>query len=136
MKKIASFLFLSFIFLNSFSQNDTSAYKGTIKVQKKGNINTVMYDEVNFRLVGKDTYGNILDSCVIQFRIKTTIKGIAYDEVVQGNTLSKEMQVRLSHLDSGTILLFSEIYVIDKLGNKLKWKDLKIKTGFNMEREY
>jgi hypothetical protein len=136
MKKI--FLFSLIILSGTFlySQSDTSNYKGTIKIIKKGNVYAVMYDEVNFRLVGKDQYGNILDSCVVQFRIKTTIKGIAYDELTTGNALSKKMQYQLSRLDGGTTLFFSEIIVTDKSGNKTKWNDFKVKTGYKLEREY
>lgn len=136
MKKLFP-LFL-FLFLSNFlfSQNDTSAYKGTIKIQKKGNVYAVMYDEVYFRLIGKDQYGNILDSCVTQFRIKVTIKGIAYDELTNGNTFSKQMQYHLSRLDSGTTLFFSDIMVKEKSGKTIKWNDFKVKAGNSYEREY
>jgi len=136
MKKLFSLLFFICIGLYTYSQSDTGTYKGTIKVQKKGSVFAIMYDEVNFRLVGKDQYGNILDSCVVQFRIKTTIKGIAYDELTTGNKLSKQMQYQLSRLDGGTTLFFSEIIVTDKSGNKIKWNDFKVATGYKLEREY
>lgn len=136
MKKLILVSILFFVSFVSISQSDSSGYKGTIKVQKKGAIVTVIYDEVNFRLIGKDQYGNILDSCVVQFRVKTTIKGIAYDELTNGNFLSKQMQVRLSRLDGSTTLFFSEILVSDKYGNKYKWNDLKINLGNAIEREY
>lgn len=136
MKKL--FIFFSFFFITSlvFSQTDTSSYRGTIKVQKKGNVFAIMYDEVYFRMIGKDEYGNMLDSCVVQFRIKTSIKGIAYDELINGNTLSKKMQYQLSRLDSSTTLFFSEIVVKTKDGTTLKWKDFKVKTGSSFEKEY
>jgi len=130
--KIKFLLFFCFTSLLGFSQE----YKGTIKVQKKGGIATLIYDEVNMRLVGKDNYGNILDSAVVGFRIKTTVKGIAYDETIQGTTLSNKMQFQLSRLDNGTTLFFSEIKVRDKSGTLFNWNDLKVKTGYRLEKEY
>ena len=40
----------------------------------------VFFDNVNNRLVGKDYYGNILDSAIVSFDIKVTIKGIEIKE--------------------------------------------------------
>ncbi|MBL7882674.1 MAG: hypothetical protein JNL69_01290 [Bacteroidia bacterium] len=130
--KINFLLFFCVCSVFAFAQE----YKGTIKVQKKGGIATLIYDEVNMRLVGKDNSGNILDSAVVSFRIKTTIKGIAYDETIQGTTLSNKMQYQLSRLDNGTTLYFSEIKVRDKSGTFFNWNDLKIKTGYRLEKDY
>jgi hypothetical protein len=118
-----------------FAQEKTEPTRGTIIVQKKGNINAVVFDNVNFRLIAIDNSGNILDSAIVSFRIKTTILGIAHDEPTLGSYLSKELQFKLSRIDSGTILYFSEIKVKDKYGNIINWADLKSKIGYSYEKD-
>lgn len=109
--------------------------RGTIKVEKKGNIKAVVFDNVNLRLVAIDTYGNMNDTAVIAFRIKTTIKGVAYDEPTEGASLSKEMRYLLSRVDGATLIYFSEIKVKDKYGNLINWPDFKSKIGHSFEKE-
>ena len=134
MKK--SFLLLFILSsMYSLAQEKTEPTRGTIVVQKKGNINAVVFDNVNFRLIAIDNSGNILDSAIVSFRIRTTILGIAHDEPTMGSFLSKELQLKLSRIDSGTILYFSEIKVKDKYGNLIDWADFKSKIGFSYERE-
>lgn len=108
---------------------------GTIKVEKKGNIKAVVFDNVNLRLVAIDSYGNMNDTAVIAFRIKTTVKGVAYDEPTEGASLSKEMKYHLSRIDGATLLYFSEIKVKDKYGNLINWPDFKSKIGHSYEKE-
>jgi hypothetical protein len=134
MKK--SFLLLFILFsIRIIAQEQTEPTRGTIVIQKKGNIKMVVFDNVNFRLLAIDNSGNILDSAIVSFRIKTTILGIAHDEPTMGSFLSKELQQKLSRVDSGTILFFSEIKVKDKYGNLIEWADFKSKIGFSYERE-
>jgi hypothetical protein len=130
-------LLLVFILFSGFlsAQEPTQPKRGTIVIEKKGNIHSVVFDNVNFRLLAIDHSGNILDSAIVSFRIKTTILGIAHDEPTMGSFLSKELQKKLSRIDSGTILYFSEIKVKDKYGNVINWADFKSKMGFSYERE-
>lgn len=91
----------------SFAQNTT--YNGTIKVHKKGNLVKVQYDNVNFRLVGIDQYGNVLDSAVLEFEVAVTIQGIFHREKNTGPILSSNMQYLLDRADQSTKIFFDKI---------------------------
>src|ERR1043165_1724391 len=96
-------IFLLFFSISVFSQENS---RGTIKVQKKGNVYAVMFDNINNRLIGKDNYGNILDSAVVSYTMQITIQGRSYTENVEGTTLSPLMQQRITRVDSGTSAFF------------------------------
>lgn len=116
MKKCI-FLFVLSVILNnsSFAQEDNN-YKGTIKVQKKGHLVKTEYDNVNFRLVGIDQYGNILDTAVLEFKISVTIKGIFHSEKNTGPILSANMQALLDRSDNTTKIFFDNIKAKDRDG--------------------
>ncbi len=133
MAKQIFIVYLLLISFNFSAQETTN--RGTIKVEKKGNIKAVVFDNVNLRLVAIDTYGNMNDTAVLAFRIKTTVKGVAYDEPTEGSSLSKEMRYRLSRVDGATLIYFSEIKVKDKYGNLINWPDFKSKIGHSFEKE-
>lgn len=99
----------------SFSQEDNN-YKGTIKVQKKGHLLKTVYDNVNFRLVGIDQYGNILDTAVLEFKISVTIRGIFHTEKNTGPILSANMQALLDRADNTTKIFFDNIKAKDRDG--------------------
>ena len=99
MKKLLIVCCLILLNIASIAQEDM---KGTIKVQKNGKIFSLLFDNVNNRLVGKDNYGNILDSAIISFDVMVIIKGIEFKENVTGNTLSTTMQNRINRVDNGT----------------------------------
>jgi hypothetical protein len=130
MKKIITFLFLLTVF-SARSQEDTH---GTIKVQKKGQVYSVMFDNVNNRLVGKDGYGNILDSVVLSYSVQVTIRGVSYKEEVVGTTLSPMLQQRITQVDSGTQLFFSNIKVKNK-GQEIDWPKFSAKLGYAYEMQ-
>jgi hypothetical protein len=109
--------------------------KGTIKVKKGGKIFNVFFDNVNNRLVGKDYYGNILDSAIVSFDIKVTIKGIEIKESVTGSTLSGTMQNRINRADNGTTLFFTNVIVKEKKGKPWEWPNFRTKIGFVFEKE-
>jgi hypothetical protein len=90
---------------------------------------------VNNRLVGKDEYGNILDSAVVSFNVMVTIQGIAYEETVIGTTLSRKMQNQITRVDRGTTLFFTEIKVKEKSGKTIDWPKFNTKIGFSFEKE-
>jgi hypothetical protein len=129
MKRIIFILF-TFLSLYSFGQDTTSnVNRGTIKVKKKGILHSVIYDNVNYRLVCRDIYGNIIDTAVVAFDINITIKGIAYSEKTAGCYLSKPMQQRLSRLDGVSTLMFSNIKAKEKNGMIVSFPDLKAPAG-------
>ena len=109
--------------------------KGTIKVKKSGKIFNIFFDNVNNRLVGKDYYGNILDSAIVSFDVKVIIKGIEIKESVIGNTLSRTMQNRINRTDNGTTLFFTNVIVKEKKGKHLDWPNFNTKIGFVFEKE-
>lgn len=131
MKKLLS-IFLILIAFSASSQEDN---RGTIKIQKKGNVFAVIFDNVNNRLVGKDEYGNILDSAVVSFNVMITIQGIAYEETVVGTTLSRKMQNQITRVDRGTTLFFTDIKVKEKSGKVIDWPKFNTKIGFSFEKE-
>ena len=95
----------------------------------------MFFDNVNNRLVGKDVYGNILDSAVVAFEVMFSIKGIAYEEQIAGTTLSPIMQNRISKVDGGTIVFFRNIKVKEKNGTFLDWPKFSVKMGNVYEKE-
>lgn len=105
------------------------------KLKKKGTISSIFFDNVNNRLIGKDQYGNILDSVVVSFEMIVTIKGIAYSEIIQGTTLSGDMQKRLERVDGGTKLFFTNIKVKEQNGTTINWPKFSTKLGFSYEKE-
>lgn len=131
MKKLLSIFLIIFTF-SAIAQEDN---RGTIKLQKKGNVFAVLFDNVNNRLVGKDEYGNILDSAVVSFNVMITIQGIAYQETIIGTTLSRKMQNQITRVDRGTTLFFTDIKVKEKNGKVIDWPKFNAKIGFSLEKE-
>lgn len=131
MKKTFS-IFLLIITFCATAQEDN---RGTIKVQKKGNVYAVIFDNINNRLIGKDNYGNILDSAVVSYNVMLTIQGIAYEDKIQGTTLSKSMQNRIKRVDGGTTLFFTDIKVKEKNGKIIDWPKFNVKLGRSFETE-
>lgn len=131
MKRLLS-IFLIILTFSSSAQEDN---RGTIKVQKKGNVYAVMFDNVNNRLIGKDNYGNILDSAVVSYNVMLTIQGIAYEEKVLGTTLSTTMQNRIKRVDGRTTLFFTDIKVKEKNGKIIDWPKFSVKLGASFETE-
>lgn len=130
MKKLF-FLFLITLTYSLSAQEDN---RGTIKVQKKGKVYSVLFDNVNNRLVAKDYYGNILDSAVVSYDAMVTIQGIAYQEKIIGTTLSTIMQNRIERIDGGTTLFFTNIKVKEKNGTLIDWPKFSVKIGFAYEK--
>ncbi|MFL5765710.1 MAG: hypothetical protein ACJ77K_17320 [Bacteroidia bacterium] len=122
------FLFLSF---SALAQEDTH---GTIKIQKKGQVYAVFFDNVNNRLIGKDSYGNILDSAVVSFSVQVTIKGVSYKEDVIGTTLSTTLQNRITRVDNGTKLFFTNLKVKTK-GQVVDWPKFSSNIGYSYESQ-
>lgn len=127
-------LFILFLLTLTFSLSAQEDNRGTIKVQKKGNTYAVMFDNVNNRLIGKDYYGNILDSAVVSYNVMVTIQGIAYEEKVVGTTLSNTMQNRISRVDGATTIFFTQIKVKEKNGTLIDWPKFNAKIGYSFER--
>ena len=113
MKNIFT-LFLLTITLSLSAQEEE--HRGTIKVEKKGQLAKVVFDNVNYRLVGIDQYGNPQDSAVVEFQMSVTIKGIFYSEKTVGSTLTYQMQQLLDKCDRTSTLFFENIKARSKNG--------------------
>jgi hypothetical protein len=134
MKKI-SVLFLFVASMSSlFAQEIDKQTTHTIKVQKKGQISSVQFDDVNYRLVGIDQYGNVLDSAVLEFKMSATVRGIFYSSKTIGPVLSRDMQQVLERCDQMTNLFFSEIKAKDRNGNIVDVPKFQYQLGFAGEQ--
>jgi len=132
MKPIYAIITLFFVFSFSFAQNDVNA-NGTIKVEKKDLVVQIMYDNVNYRIVGIDQYGNVVDTAITQFEMNTTIKGIAYSEKAVGNALSPKMKEIIGRCDSECSIFFTNVIVKDKNNNLFTAKPYTYTFGKKME---
>ncbi len=123
-----------FIFSNSiFSQEKSTKNCGTIKVQKTGQLSKIQFDNVNYRLIGIDQYGNILDSAVVEFKMSVTIKGIFYSENAVGPILSYQMQQLLGRCDRTTKIFFEKIKAKDRNGTLINMPKFQYAFGYSDE---
>ncbi len=126
MIKLIFSVILCFSLNNSiYAQQKAPVKKGTIKVQKKGQLARIIFDDVNYRLIGMDYYGNIMDTCVLEFQLFVTIKGIFYKTSTVGSTLNNEMQQLIERRDNKTILFFKNIKAKDRDGKIITIPELK-----------
>ncbi len=128
---IISFFICCACLNSSFGQDST--VHGTIRVQKKGNLVKVQYDNVNFRLVGIDQYGNVLDSAVLEFEIAVTIQGIFHKEKTNGPLLSNAMQQRLDRADQTTKIFFDKIKAKNRDGTLIDMPKFQYTQNFRGE---
>jgi|GEM_PF-1601585 len=135
MKKALLFLFSLISIVASAQEDSISSHHGSVKVQKKGTLHSVLYDDVNFRLVARDIYGNINDTAVVSFKLNVTIRGLAYSEEVAGCFISKRMQQRLSRQDGVVVLMFSNITAKDRNGKIVSFPDFKAQSGKAREND-
>jgi hypothetical protein len=127
---IPLFFFLFFIGSLSAQENDK---RGTIKVQKKGQLAKIQFDDVNYRLIGIDQYGNVLDSAVVEFQMNVTIKGIAYSEKTVGWALTYRMQQLLGRCDRTSKIFFDKIKAKDRKGTLVNMPKFQYNYGYSEE---
>ena len=132
--KLLILLFCFFLGTIAVAQN-TTAKKGTIKVQKKGHLAKVIFDDVNYRLIGIDIYGNIMDTAVIEFKMLVTVKGIAYKTSTVGHNLSREMQELIERRDSRTTLYFKNVKAKDRNGTLINIPDFSYTFPYSRDYE-
>lgn len=128
-KIIFIFLFLS----NSFviaQENSIDTNRGTIKVQKKGQLSKVQFDNINYRLIAIDQYGNILDSAIVEFELSVTIKGLFYTEKTIGSTLTYQMQQLLGRCDRTSKIYFENIKAKDRNNTIVKMPAFQYNLGY------
>ena len=98
-------------------------------MQRKGQLSKVLFDNVNYRLVGIDQYGNPLDSAVVEFQMGVTIQGIYYKEQTTGNLLSYKMQQLLSKCDQSSKIFFDKIKAKDRSGTVVEMPKFSYSLG-------
>jgi hypothetical protein len=133
MKKLIFFLFLFFVPGFVFSQESSTENHGTIKIQKKGHLIKILFDNVNYRLIGIDQYGNVLDSAVVEFQMSANIRGIFYSEKAVGPMLSSQMQQLLGRCDGSTKLFFEMIKAKDRNGTLIDMPKFQYTIGYSGE---
>jgi hypothetical protein len=131
-KRIIVILF--FVISNSiFSQENTTGNRGTIKLQKSGHLSKIQFDNVNYRLIGIDRYGNVIDSAVVEFEMSVSISGIFYSEKTVGPILSYQMQQLLGRCDRTTKIFFEKIKAKDRNGTLLNMPRFQYSFGYSDE---
>lgn len=130
MNNCAVFFLFIFLFFSSAGLAQEKKYNGTIKVQKKGHLVKTQFDNVNYRLIGIDQYGNIIDSAVIEFQISVTIKGIFYSEKITGPVLSNNMQQVLDKCDRTSKIFFDKIKAKDRDGTIMDMPKFQYTFGY------
>lgn len=131
MNVIRLLIFFFLFLLTSLSQGQT----GTIKVQKKGHLIKMQFDNINYRLVGIDQYGNVIDSAAVEFEIAVTVRGLFYAEKNTGPYLSPKMQDVLDRADQTTEITFDKIKAKDRNGTMLDMPKTKAKIAYDA-RDY
>ena len=133
MKKILVILFVIVSCVSVWAQDTDLINRGTIRIQKKGQLAKINFDDVNYRLIGIDQYGNVLDSAVVEFQMSVTIKGIFYTEQTVGPALSYQMQKLLGKTDRTSKLFFDKIKAKDRNGTVVEMPKFQYNFGYRDE---
>lgn len=124
---IVTLLFL--ITSSVHSQETNTGKRGTIKVRKTGQLVRVQYDNVNYRLVGIDRYGNVLDTAVVEFKMAVSINGVFYTFNAIGPALSGEMRAVIEKNLGETQLFFKKIKAKDRYGTLIDMPNFEYTYG-------
>ncbi len=135
MKKLLSILFFTSLCILLPAQEKEDEFKGTFKIQKTGHLHKVVFDDVNYRLVGIDEYGNILDTAVVEFQMGVTIKGIYSQEFTAGYKLSPAMEKLLGRSDQSTKIFFDKIKAKDRYGTIIEMPKFTYTLG-SVNKDY
>lgn len=133
MKKIITIFFVLFISTSLFAQETNESNRGTIKIQKKGQLSKIQFDDVNYRLIGIDQYGNVLDSAVVEFQMSVTIKGVFCTEQTVGPALTYKMQQLLGKCDHTSKIFFDKIKAKDRNGTVIEMPKFQYNFGYRDE---
>ncbi len=93
----------------------------------------MLFDNINYRLVGLDLYGNVLDSAVVEFNMSVTIQGVFYSEKTASPQLTFKMIQQLGRCDQTTKIFFDEITAKDKNGTLIKMPKFQYTFGYSEE---
>ncbi|MES2140278.1 MAG: hypothetical protein V4511_11275 [Bacteroidota bacterium] len=133
MKKLIIILIFFLVTSSIFSQENNTENRGTIKIQKTGQLSKIQFDNVNYRLIGVDHYGNAIDSAVVEFEMSVSINGIFYSEKTVGPILSYNMRQLLGRSDRTTKIFFEKIKAKDRNGTVLDMPKFQYSFGYSDE---
>ena len=133
MKSFISIIIVFFLTTSLIAQETDESNRGTIKVERKGQLSKIQFDDVNYRLIGIDQYGNVLDSAVVAFQMSVTIKGIFYSEQTIGPALTYKMQQLLGKSDRTSKIFFDKIKAKDRNGTVVEMPKFQYNFGYRDE---
>ena len=133
MKRFITITIALFFASSLFSQETNESNRGTITVQKRGTLSKIQFDDVNYRLIGIDQYGNVLDSAVLEFQMSVTIKGVFYAEQTVGSALTYKMQQQLGRCDRSSKIFFDKIKAKDQNGTVVEMPKFQYSFGYRDE---
>ncbi len=133
MKKLLGILLFLVYCISVNAQENINENRGTIKVHKKGHLAKIQFDNVNYRLIGIDQYGNILDTAVVEFKMSMSVKGMFYSENIVGPVLSYQMQQLLGKCGQTTKIFFDKIKAKDSNGTLVDMPKFQYTFGYSYE---
>lgn len=120
MVKISIIFFFILVSTASFSQEPA-----TITVKKQSDLAKATYDNVEFKLIAMDRFGNIVDHSIKSFELhyvekKKKLKVFkSYNE-----TLTPEMLLEFKKLKEAKKIFFTKIMAEDEFGNLVRLPDV------------
>jgi S-adenosylmethionine hydrolase len=121
MKKILFIIIGLFILSPIFSQEEPQK----ITIRKESNLAKASYDNVDYKLIAQDKYGNIVNHAVKSFELHYRINNkkikmmISYSE-----SLTPEMLEEFKKLKEAKKIFFTKIMAEDEFGNVVRLPDV------------
>ncbi|MBK6833409.1 MAG: hypothetical protein IPG89_03675 [Bacteroidetes bacterium] len=121
MKKILFIIIGLFILSPIFSQEEPQK----ITIRKESNLAKASYDNVDYKLIAQDKYGNIVNHVVKSFELHYRISNkkikmmISYSE-----SLTPEMLEEFKKLKEAKKIFFTKIMAEDEFGNVVRLPDV------------
>ncbi len=121
MKKILFIIIGLFIMSPIFSQEEPQK----ITIRKESNLAKASYDNVDYKLIAQDKYGNIVNHVVKSFELHYRISNkkikmmISYSE-----SLTPEMLEEFKKLKEAKKIFFTKIMAEDEFGNVVRLPDV------------
>lgn len=129
MKNLSTLLLFVLFSSSLYSQDSYNGKRGTIKVRKTGQLVKVQYDGVNYRLIGIDRYGNVLDTAVVEFQMSVTVQGVFHTLTAIGPGLTEQMRGLLERTGGETQLFFKKIKAKDRYGTLIDMPNFQYTFG-------
>jgi hypothetical protein len=127
MKNKIHLILLFYLTYSNINLAQTAEKRGSIKINKADYKYTAMYDDVYQRLLMKDGYGNIYDTAIAEFEMKSVVNGVINSLKGVGYTLTPQMRDVLRKSNENTVIMFENIKAKDPLGNIVPLPSFKYK---------